>query len=227
MSKINQIIYDVREGVSQTTDDSEISDRYILYLFNILRSKYLRNDLNNLQKSIDLSILQKLCLELEEVSINECNLDFDCETIIRTKKPLPKLLELNLKSALISVKPTNRLSIGFNFITKERAVNFKNSPNKNSIHAFLDSDNRIYLVSENDALKLIECITVVGIFEDPLELRNFNNCCGCNEPSPCFTDEDEYPIQAHHIDNIREELIPKLIRKLQINPDKDNNSDEN
>ena len=87
MSKVNEIIYDVREAVRQTTDDTDISDRYILYLYNIKRSKYLRQDLNNLQKTIDISILQTLCLELEEVSINECGLDLDCQTIMRTKQP--------------------------------------------------------------------------------------------------------------------------------------------
>lgn len=52
MSKVNEIIYDVREAVRQTTDDTDISDRYILYLYNIKRSKYLRQDLNNLQKTL-------------------------------------------------------------------------------------------------------------------------------------------------------------------------------
>ena len=56
MSKVNEIIYDVREAVRQTVDDSDISDRYILYLYNIKRSKYLRQDLNNLLKTIDISI---------------------------------------------------------------------------------------------------------------------------------------------------------------------------
>ena len=67
MATTAEIIYDVREAIRQTTDDTDISDRYILYLYNIKRSKYLRQDLNNLQKTIDISILQTLCMELEEV----------------------------------------------------------------------------------------------------------------------------------------------------------------
>ena len=90
----NEIIYDVREAIGQLQDDSTVSDRYIIYLFNLKRSKYLRNDLNNLQKTVDLTILQTLCLELEEVNVTECGLDLDCATIMRTKKSLPKLLEL-------------------------------------------------------------------------------------------------------------------------------------
>ena len=228
MSKVNEIIYDVREAVRQTTDDTDISDRYILYLYNIKRSKYLRQDLNNLQKTIDISILQTLCLELEEVSINECGLDLDCETIMRTKQPLPKLLELHLKPSIVTVKPTNKISVPFNFITKERTVFSKYSPFKDSIFAFLDTDNRIYLYSQNDAVKLIECLTVTAIFEDPLELQNYTNCCGCTPAeNPCFDSfNSKYPIQAHHIDPIREEIVQNLIRTIQIPQDKTNNADD-
>lgn len=226
--KVNKIIYDVREGVRQYTDDSEISDRYIIHLYNVKRAKYLRQDLNNLQKSNDISVLQKICLELEEVSINDCNIDFDCETIIRTKRPLPKLLESNIKPAIISIKPTNRLSIPFNFVTKERAVYSSNSPFKNSVFVFLDTDNHLYFTSGLDFYKLIECITVTGIFDDPFELQNYTNCCGC-EPNenPCFNYEtSEYPLQSHHIDYIREEIIQMLIRGLKIPEDKINNTDD-
>lgn len=228
MSKVNEIIYDIRESIRQFQDDSEISDKYILHLFNLKRSKYLRNDLNNLQKTIDFTILQTLCLELEEVSVNECGLDLECETIMRTVRPLPKLLELHLKPSIISVKPTNKLSVPFNFITKERAVYSINSPFKNSIFAFLDVDNHIYLTSQQDFVKLIECVTVTAIFEDPLELQNYTNCCGCTaEEAPCFDYlNSKYPIQPHHIDNIREEILKTLIRTLQIPEDKNNNADD-
>ena len=39
MSKVNEIIYDVREAIRQTTDDTDRSDRYILYLYKVLLPK--------------------------------------------------------------------------------------------------------------------------------------------------------------------------------------------
>ena len=103
MATIRKIVYDVREALKQYKDDSEIDDRYIIYLYNNKRAKYLRQDLNNFQRTVDNSIVQKLCLELEEVSINECNVDYDCGTIMRTKRPIPKPLELHLKSAITNI----------------------------------------------------------------------------------------------------------------------------
>jgi hypothetical protein len=227
MAKTNKLIYDIRESLKQYQDDTELSDRYIMYLWGLYRSKYLRQDLNNFQKTIDNSIVQSFCIELEEVSANECDdLDNDCGTIMRTKTKVPKPLELHLKSGITSVKPTSKISPSFSFLTKERALFSKYSPIKNTIFSFLDNDGYIYLISESPSVKLIECITVTGIFEDPLELENFNSCCKC-ENIKCFNfDESEYPLPAHHIGNIRTEIIKSLVGTLNIPEDNDNNAND-
>lgn len=223
---INEIIYDVRESVRQYHDDTDISDRYILHLFKLKRAKYLRQDLNNFQKVADISVMQTLCLETEIVSASECGLDIECETILRTKQPLPKLLELTLKTSIISIKPNNLTSIPFNFITKEKAAFFNNAPFKNNISVFLNTDNHLYFVSNNDAVKLLDCVTVTAIFEDPLELENYTNCCGCDPvEKPCVEWlTTDYPIQVHYVDPIREEVVQLLIRSIQIPQDKSNNA---
>jgi hypothetical protein len=228
MATIKQIEFDIREALKEYRDDSELSSRYIIYLFNLKRSKYLRNDLNNFQKTIDISILQTLCLELEEVSISQCNLDIDCTTIMRTKQPLPKPLELHLKSAITTVKSSNKLDVPFNFITKEKAVYALSSPFNNAIYAFLDDDMHIYLISNMEEVKLIECISVTAVFENPLDLKDYKNCCKCEVASVCFDEgKTQYPIQSHHIDNIRTEIVQMLIKSLQIPEDKFNNSEDN
>ena len=108
------MIYDVRTAIRDTVDDTRFSDRYIIYLYNLKRSKYLRNDANNLQKLIDNSILQKFCMEMEEVSVNECGLDYDCGTIMRSTKVIPIPLELHLKSAITEVKPSVKITLASN-----------------------------------------------------------------------------------------------------------------
>lgn len=225
---IAQLTYDVREAIKQLQNDSDISNSYIMYLWDLKRAKYLRNDLNNLQKTIDDSITQTLCLELEEVSINECDqFEYDCGTIIRTKNKIPKPIELHLKSAIVNVKPTNRLSVPFSFISKEKALFSKHSPFNKGIYAFLDNDMHIYLVSELDTVKLIDCITVKGIFENPVSLQNYNTCCGCETKQSCYDElTTDYPLQSHHIDNIRLEIIKTLIDTLKVNEDMNNNSDD-
>ena len=224
---LSKLIYDVREYLKQYNNDSDIDDRYITYLYGIKRSKYLRQELNNFQRTTDITITQTLCLELEEIPINQCNIDFDCETIVRTKQPIPKPLELHIKSALTAVRSTNRISVPFSFVTKERALYSMHSSFNNGIFAFLDNDLHIYFISKLDTLKLIECITVTGIFEDPLELLNYTNCCGCNDASPCFDlDTVDYPLQPHYIDLIRGEIVQDLTSKFKIPEDNQNDSED-
>jgi len=223
---LENIIYDVRESLKAYTDDSEISNEYIIYLYGIKRSKYLRQELNNYQRTTDISVTQTLCLGLERVSVNECGLDLDCDTIVRTKRPIPQPLELHIKSAITSVKPTDRKGIAFNFVTKQKAVYSEHSPFNRGIFAFLDNDRYIYLISKEDTLNLLECITVTGVFENPLDLANYTNCCSCtNESIPCFDEmTSNYPLQPHYIDLIKNEIVNELIKKLNIPEDTKNNS---
>lgn len=222
-----KIIYDVREALKLYSDDANVTDRYITYLYGIKRAKYLRQDLNNFQKSTDLSITQTLCLPLEVVSANQCASGLDCEVILRTKRPIPQPIELHTKPAITSVKSTNRLSLPFNFVTKEKAIYSKFSPFNKGVFAFLDNDKYIYVVSESKTVNLIECLTITGIFEDPLELKAYGNCCNCAVTIPCFNmDTTDYPLQPHYIDLIKEEIVNQLTGRLRIQDDKTNNSSD-
>lgn len=222
---LNKLIYDIKESLNIYSDDTDISDRYIIYLYNIKRAKYLRQDLNQINKSIDLSIQQSYCAELEKVSVDSCGLDYTCDTIMRTKKPLPSLIELHTKPALISVKPTNRIGVGFNFITKKRMSFIDGSTFNKSLYSFLDDDGYLYVYSKNESYDLLECLTVTGVFNNPLELQNYSNCCGCKESKPCFDiDTTDYPIQPYYIDVIKNDIIQQLVGKLNIPEDTTNNS---
>lgn len=228
MAKVNELLYDIREAIHAFSDDSELDNRYLLYLYNIKRAKYLRQDLNNYQKTVDNSVLQTICLGMEVVSINECSVDYSCGTILRSTQPVPTPIELHTKTALTKVKPIKRLSVPFNFISKDKAPYIEDAPYPNALYAFLDNDNYIYVYSASDSYKLLECITVTGVFEDPTSLEEYSDCCGCSaSQSPCFSvDDSEYPLQPHYIDVIREEIIRDTLRTLQVPEDKINNSEE-
>jgi len=225
--KVNELIYDVREAVRSYTDDAELDDRYILYLYNIKRSKYLRQELNNYQKTIDQSVKQTFCLELEEVDLDECGLNYECGTLLRTKQVVPRPIDLHTKTAITKVKPTSRLAVSFNFITKDRAQYLDSAPFANAVYAFLDDDDYIYVYSNMDSFKLMDCLTVTGVFQDPTSLTAYQTCCQCKvtADTACFDlDNSEYPIQPHFIDPIREEIVKDIVRTKQIPEDQINDS---
>lgn len=227
MAKLNEIIYDIRESLKAYTDDSEVDNRHLVYLINTKRAKYLRQDLNNMQKTVDLSIQQTFCLGLEEVSANECGVSLDCDKIVRTTKPLPKAIELALAPAITSIKPVNRLSLPFNFISKAKAPYVVHAPFGNSIYAFLDTDNHVYFISKSVVHKLIDCISVSGIFENPLDLISYKNCCNCpEEEAACYDEDKEYPLQPHYVDLIKAEIVNDLLRLKKLPEDTENDSTE-
>jgi hypothetical protein len=229
MALLKEIIYDVREALKEYSDDSELDNRYIKYLYNIKRAKYLRQDLNNYLKTVDNSIKQSVCLSMSLVDGDECG--DDCPKILRSNKPLPKTLELHSKVAITSVKPTTRISVPFNFITKDKIAYIEGAQFTTGLYSFLDNDNYMYVYSLSDAYKLLDCITVTGVFEKPTDLVDYSNCCNCDEDSnSCYDeDNDEYPLQPHYIDLIKTEIVNdfvKIYKNLQEDYENDS-TDEN
>lgn len=224
MATINELTYSVREGIKEYSDDTEIDSRYILFLYNTKRSKYLRQDLNNYGKSVDNSIQQTFCVSLEKVSSNECDSDFGCSKILRSTKKLPRPIELHTKVAINKVKPIVRTSVPFNFVSKERIPYIGGSSFSRGIYSFIDPDGYLYVTSNSD-ISLLDCISVTGVFEDPLKLEEFGTCCNCNDNTVCFDPNiSEYPLQSHYIDLIKNEIINELLITKSVREDKENDA---
>lgn len=216
--KLDKLVYDVRESVSQYQDDSLITDDYIIYLLGTFRSKILKNQLNNFQVIINQLTQQTLCLELEEVPVFECGIEFGCDTIIRTVRPIPLPLKSHLGLAITSVRTVDRLSVPMKAIQPEAASYHLSGRYNNSIYYFIGTDMRIYFISKNKMLNLLDCISITGIFADPLELEDYSNCCGCDdsEETQCYNIyESDYPVDPDLADDITRYVIEKLVNKLQ------------
>lgn len=221
----DKLIYDVREALNEYSDDSNISNRYIEYLYQIKRAKYIRQDLDQFNRSVDNSIIQTYCSPLIEVSASGCGVDIGCETLLRTEKKVPTPIDLSTKPSIISIRPTTKIARPFNFVDKSRINNIDGSPFKNAIYTFLDEDGYIYVYSRGEDYKHLNCLKISGVFVDPLELANFKNCCDCDDTNVCFDRmKMNYPIQPRYIDLIRQEIVQELFQKKQIPEDKENDS---
>jgi hypothetical protein len=212
---VDKLIYDVREGLKAYSDDNETSDRYILYLYDIKRAKYLRQDINNSLRTINVSVLQNFNIQLEKVP---SNFDFKikCDTFMRTVDTIPTPLQLHTKTAITRIAAIDKIARPFNFITREKAIYACDAPFPNAVYTFLHNDGRIYIVSNSDAVKLIDNIDVTGVFENPLEVGDITG----------EKFDMDYPIQPHYIDVIKKEIISELVQLAQIPEDKLNNSND-
>ena len=177
--KLNKIIYDIRESLNQSTDDSYLSDEYISYLIGVYRAEILKNELNNFQRTTNPVNTQSFSLEVEEVSKYDCNIDVDCETILRTKQPIPSPIKMHTGSSLTMVRPTDITSKPFVPFDQSRIQYIMNSKFSRSIYYFLGSDLHLYFIGKDDAYKLMKCVNISGVFADPLDLENYKKCCDC------------------------------------------------
>ena len=225
MATVKQVIYDVKESLNKYSDDTEYDNRYILYLYNLKRAKYLRQLLDDKTRGIDKILIQSLCLEFEIVDKGLCDLEVGC-TILKSKKPLPKLLEVRNRNTLISIQPSVALAKQFKIVDYTQASYILDRPYSNGIYATVDTDGHILLISNNDEHKLITCLYVNAVFETPSDLENYINCCNCEtEVEACFEEDSIYPAPSFIIDLCRDEIIKLLLgTKEQIKEDIDNNS---
>jgi len=226
MASLGQVTYDIKEALKDFSDDSQLDNRYIIYLLNIKRAKYLKQRLEKPGRNFDTRITQTLCLDTEIVSTNECGLELTCSKIVRTKQTVPDLLQLTNKDAIQRVSPADKLSVKFNLIDRERAPYYLSSNFKSKVKSFLHDDGHIYLISSEPIL--LDCLSLTGVFEDPTELQNYKNCCGCeNEDAVCYDlYETEYPVQTDMLDIIRKDIIQELTTLLKVPQDKINNSND-
>lgn len=224
-----EIVYAIREGLKEYTDDTKYTDDYLMYLVRLKRASFIRREYSVLNRIIDQDIAQTICMPLELVSDSECpecNFDTDDCEVVRTKDVLPYTIELHNRSLLIRVAPIGVFKHRFELVSRERIVYAGDGAfEQNAVFAFLHSNGHIYLKSKKSFFKSLDAISATGVFEDPLSLSRFK---GCGSPdSPCYkADTDKYPIKTWMVDLIISEIINELSRLKQIPEDTLNNSND-
>jgi hypothetical protein len=224
MATYNEIEYSLknlyRGGI--TSDDEDVSGRQLMFHFRNYRAKLVREDLGK-GRTLDRQLIQDLgCVEVECVDAAEC-----CEiadsgaTVLRTKEPIPKLLELYNKNLLTFVGTVDKVTpYQVTTPTQARWSKFNKYTGK-STRAYLQSNsNYLYIINAPNG---IELINIQGVFENPEEIKNYNNCDG----TTCFSKDSEYPISSHMIPVITELIMSKELKVLASTPtDVSNNTKE-
>ncbi len=220
MISLNTIIYDCLATIGGTdllSDDSVLSNEHVAYLANNNRAFLLRQDANK-GRSLSDNIIQVLpCVDVSQIDVSECpcTVSTDC-TIMRTVSKLPKFIELYQKDLVTRVSGADLTGIGFSIIPYARAsVAGTSKWTKSNTKVFLHN-RYIYLINP----PVLKKISISGVFEDPREASQFANCDG----TPCYTDDDNYPISAHMVPTLKDLIMKDL--KIQVSVPSDQRGDE-
>lgn len=219
---LNEIIYNVRERLKLSTDDTDVSNEYIAHLVGIKRVYLMKQRFSQFSRDIPEEVKQIVCLNLEVVDAiggQEC-----FGNILRSKESLPTLMDIGGRSALLSVRVGDITFPHLNVVPAERLPYVgTNKWLKKQVYVALDADKRLYLNSNNPQHFNLQSVKVVGVFTDPEEAEELS--CEVRDES-CEYFDKKYPIEPYLVSDLVNMIVQELAPTLGIPEDSVNNAND-
>lgn len=204
--------------------DNRLSRRFILKLLQD-SAEFLIS-----QKWGDRSILAETslytylpCFEFEKIDTKDCpSIEFRlCKTLMKSKKPLPKLIFARLGS---SVKEIVSLDGDFLFTyvdeTQYRRNKKRQHKLKNEVYIYLGADNHLYIPDEE--------IRTVDLTILTTDTTCIEDCSACMEKDNCKSFWDcEFIMASKLLEATKDMCLQRLGLLKQILPDQNPNGIEN
>jgi hypothetical protein len=213
---IREFCSTVRQDNNSISFDSRISNEYIYWTGINIAKLLIKRDSRKLLKNT--AIFTKLsCVEMEEVSISECNFTVPCKFIMKSKKKLPEPFLSNFGS-LIQVFNIDR-SLDYKEVTPKMFKNISNQQFKpRKTKYFWLEDGYIYVPNSEN-----EILIILGLFVNQEEVKDFNEgSSGCSSIL-----DSEFPVPDYLIGSVQELTTAKVMNRNRINRDEDANNNLN
>ena len=224
MGTIGSAISQVKTDTKTLTVDSHISDRYVWEKINdsgllFLKQKNDRFNLNN--SSFIYTTIG--CIEMCLVNSVDCCIDIPSCKILRSKKPIPKIAESNLASAIkgiFTIDSGERID----YVTENDIIRLSKTRYKpQGIKAFVKNGHLFIPFRETP-----KAVAMTAYFEDPLEVYFFNEC-DKTKLDYCTSYQDlEWKIPS----DLRNAILQETTRAIlgtysQVPTDENTNKNEN
>lgn len=217
---LNEIAFDIMgniEGTSRISDDSELSLDQVYFKIATVRAFLIRQDQSK-GRSLSDNVLQTVgCLDISKVNASECcGITAPCE-IYRSNIQIPRPIEIYQKDLITRVAGVDITGPSWNPISLAQVQWAGISKwTKGTVKWFV-KDRYIYVLNNPGVQK----ISVTGVFEDPMDLSRIPNCSS----SSCYNADNEYPISAHMIPQLKELVLEDLMKMRQLGEDKEGDND--
>lgn len=223
--KISEIVQRIQARYSKgvPSDDSRLTSRHIYNKMVSVRTVLITQRLKKKQRISPWNYQTLPCVELETVPASECPCvaPVGC-SIVRSKFPLPRPLAGLSDYAIQSVTTIER-SVKIDSITLNAVNSLKGNKYSAKKTNYFILNGYLYLTTYD----VIGVVSVVGLFEDPIEAILFEGYC---TTTPICIDYPsvEFIIDTDLIDTLvelaSEELIGNFSRSKE---DNSNNSEDN
>lgn len=218
---IREFISSVRQDNNSISLDSRISGEYIYWTGINIAKLLIKRESDSRKLLKNTAIFTKLgCVEMEEVSISECNFTVPCKFIMKSKKKLPEPFLSNFGS-LIQVFNIDR-SMDYKEVTPTMFKNISNQQFKpRKTKYFWIEDGYIYVPNSEN-----EILIVLGLFINQEDVKDFNTeetgTSGCGSIL-----DTEFPVPSYLLGSVQELTTAKVMNRNRVNRDEDGNNNLN
>lgn len=227
--KIGEIVQRIQSLYSKgvESDDARLMQRHIYNKLLTTRARLISEQAKKKQRISQWNYQVIPCIELVKVSAQECPClpPIGCD-MMRSKYKLPKPLS-GLSGSLIQTVTTLDRGQKLNEVSMNAVRSLAgNKYSSKSINYFIEQ-GYLYITTPSK----IQFVRLVGLFEDPIAAKTFENYCkeNCTDCVDCIDyQEEEFPIDNDTIDVLIELTVQELIVLFgQSQQDNTNDSNDN
>lgn len=219
-----EIVSRIQNTLNSQTKDTFIPRRYILSVFKSKAEYLMAQKLNDKSLFRESSLFKWInCVKMVEDDVVKCGkVEFvRCDSLMKSEKPLPKLLWSRYGPSIFMVTTIDNLH-QFKVITQQEYLNLKNRSNFEKFkgtYAVVYPDNYIYIPDSN--------IKAINVLIYTLDERA-DDASDCPDCKAC---ESYWDKEVYVADKLREAVIQETIKeiamRLQIPKDENPNMDSN
>lgn len=205
---LNELVFNLANIIrgGRRSDDDPIDNRQIVFIINYIRGLLMRRAIKDKSDPLRNSMQTIKCIDMVCMDKSLCceiNTDYP---IIQNKLPIPKLVDSNNAIYYVGLVDGER---AFNISSYSQARWSKYAKfTSNATRAYWVDNRTIRVVNQN----LLEFISIIGIFENPLEVPVYDKCNKCTE----FDWDAPYPIESWMIMELQRLILDKELRILAL-----------
>lgn len=222
MTTYKEIVSKATNILKLNNKDSIISRRFILKVFKDVATTLISQKLLDRTITSETSLYTTIpCFEFKKIETKECgNIEFRyCKTLMKSKKPLPKLVFSRLGA---SVKEIVSLDGNYRFVFLDKGQYQINKNRKysikNEVYIYLDSDNHLY-IPDNEIYTVD--LTLLTLFPE-----DSKKCSSCSEEDCSSIWNNEFKCPDKLLEVVFQQGMQLLTVNKQIREDENPNGIE-
>lgn len=210
-----KLVYEVLTITREMSDDSNITESFVKHLIDEYRSKYIQIEYSKRNMVSQIST-QSFNLSMTAVDSSSTP-SIVTGIFVLESEVLPELINLAKRPGIIRIRSIDGIKGDINFMSLDRAQETSYSRFK-TINAYLDSNNKLYIVGNKPSASLIENIVVDAVLSTPSEVMDY-----VYKDRVVGAELTDYPIPASMWSFVKQEVLNDIFTSYKVPNDNVNN----